>query len=162
MYKRQVIDGLHDESFIVDIFQTGSGTSTNMNVNEVISNLAINKHGGKIGSREPVHPNDHVNKGQSSNDVIPTAIHIAAAISIKDNLIPSMEILRNSLEKKSKEFWDIVKTGRTHLQDATPIRLGQEFKGYYGQLNNSIKKVESALSELSVFCLLYTYPSTRD
>ena len=117
-----------------------------MNVNEVISNLAISKLGGKIGSREPVHPNDHVNKGQSSNDVIPTAIHIAAAISIKDNLIPSMEILRKSLEKKSKEFWDIVKTGRTHLQDATPIRLGQEFKGYYGQLNNSIKKVESALS----------------
>ena len=124
-----------------------------MNVNEVISNLAINKLGGKIGSREPVHPNDHVNKGQSSNDVIPTAIHIAAAISIKDNLIPSMEILRKSLEKKSKEFWDIVKTGRTHLQDATPIRLGQEFKGYYGQLNNSIKKVESALSELSVLAL---------
>ena len=150
---QEVIDGLHDESFIVDIFQTGSGTSTNMNVNEVISNLAISKLGGKIGSREPVHPNDHVNKGQSSNDVIPTAIHIAAAISIKDNLIPSMEILRKSLEKKSKEFWDIVKTGRTHLQDATPIRLGQEFKGYYGQLNNSIKKVESALSELSILAL---------
>ena len=96
---QEVIDGLHDESFIVDIFQTGSGTSTNMNVNEVISNLAINILGWKIGSREPVHPNDHVNKGQSSNDVIPTAIHIAAAISIKDNLIPSMEILRKSLEK---------------------------------------------------------------
>ena len=113
---QEVIDGDHDESFVVDIFQTGSGTSTNMNVNEVISNLSILKLGGEIGSRNPVHPNDHVNKGQSSNDVIPTAIHIAAAIAIKDDLIPSMKILESSLEKKSKEFWEIVKTGRTHLQ----------------------------------------------
>ena len=150
---QEVIDGIHDESFIVDIFQTGSGTSTNMNVNEVISNLAISKMGGEIGSREPVHPNDHVNKGQSSNDVIPTAIHIAAAISIKDNLIPSMEILKISLEKKSKEFWEIVKTGRTHLQDATPVRLGQEFTGYSGQIKNSLSKVNSALEELSVLAL---------
>ena len=150
---QEVIDGKHDESFVVDIFQTGSGTSTNMNVNEVISNLAISKMGGEIGSRDPVHPNDHVNKGQSSNDVIPTAIHIAAAISIKDNLIPSMEILKISLEKKSKEFWGIVKTGRTHLQDATPIRLGQEFKGYNGQIKNSLSKVNSALEELSVLAL---------
>ena len=97
---QEVIDGDHDESFVVDIFQTGSGTSTNMNVNEVISNLSILKLGGEIGSRNPVHPNDHVNKGQSSNDVIPTAIHIAAAISIKDDLIPSMKILESSLEKK--------------------------------------------------------------
>jgi len=150
---QEVIDGDHDESFVVDIFQTGSGTSTNMNVNEVISNLSILKLGGKIGSRNPVHPNDHVNKGQSSNDVIPTAIHIAAAISIKDDLIPSMKILESSLEKKSKEFWEIVKTGRTHLQDATPIRLGQEFKGYLGQVKNSINKIELALNELSILAL---------
>ena len=150
---QEVIDGKHDESFIVDIFQTGSGTSTNMNVNEVISNLSILKLGGKIGSRVPVHPNDHVNKGQSSNDVIPTAIHIAAAISIKDNLIPSMEALKSSLQKKSEEFWGIVKTGRTHLQDATPIRLGQEFKGYYGQIENSLSKINSALEELSSLAL---------
>ena len=150
---QEVIDGDHDESFVVDIFQTGSGTSTNMNVNEVISNLSILKLGGEIGSRNPVHPNDHVNKGQSSNDVIPTAIHIAAAISIKDDLIPSMKILDSSLEKKSKEFWEIVKTGRTHLQDATPIRLGQEFKGYLGQVKNSINKIELALNELSILAL---------
>tara|TARA_B100001029_G_scaffold157996_1_gene144375 strand:- start:14987 stop:16378 length:1392 start_codon:yes stop_codon:yes gene_type:complete len=150
---QEVIDGVHDESFVVDIFQTGSGTSTNMNVNEVISNLSILKLGGEIGSRNPVHPNDHVNKGQSSNDVIPTAIHIAAAISIKDDLIPSMKILESSLEKKSKEFWEIVKTGRTHLQDATPIRLGQEFKGYLGQVKNSINKIELALNELSILAL---------
>ena len=150
---QEIIDGKHDNSFVVDIFQTGSGTSTNMNVNEVISNLSILKLGGEIGSRTPVHPNDHVNKGQSSNDVIPTAIHIAAAISIQDNLLPSMDLLRVSLEKKSKEFWNIVKTGRTHLQDATPIRLGQEFRGYSGQLENSIKKVNSALDELSILAL---------
>jgi len=150
---QEVIDGDHDNSFVVDIFQTGSGTSTNMNVNEVISNISISKLGGKIGSRDPVHPNDHVNKGQSSNDVIPTAIHIAAAISIKDDLIPSMKVLESSLHKKSKEFWEIVKTGRTHLQDATPIRLGQEFKGYTGQLQNSIRRIQSALDELSVLAL---------
>tara|TARA_B100001996_G_scaffold73373_2_gene53996 strand:+ start:6303 stop:7688 length:1386 start_codon:yes stop_codon:yes gene_type:complete len=150
---QEVINGDHDDSFVVDIFQTGSGTSTNMNVNEVISNVSISKLGGKIGSRDPVHPNDHVNKGQSSNDVIPTAIHIAAAISIKDDLLPSMKTLESSLEKKSKEFWGIVKTGRTHLQDATPIRLGQEFKGYYGQLKNSIRKIEAAMEELSVLAL---------
>ncbi len=150
---QEVIDGDHDSSFVVDIFQTGSGTSTNMNVNEVISNLSILKLGGAIGSRDPVHPNDHVNKGQSSNDVIPTAIHIAAAISINDDLIPSMKILEKSLDKKSKEFWEIVKTGRTHLQDATPIRLGQEFKGYTGQIKNSIRKIKSALEELSVLAL---------
>ena len=150
---QEVIDGDHDKSFIVDIFQTGSGTSTNMNVNEVISNVSISKLGGEIGSRDPIHPNDHVNKGQSSNDVIPTAIHIAAAISIKDDLLPSMKILESSLEKKSKEFWEIVKTGRTHLQDATPIRLGQEFKGYSGQLKNAIRKIEYALDELSVLAL---------
>lgn len=150
---QEVIDGDHDKSFVVDIFQTGSGTSTNMNVNEVISNVSISKLGGEIGSRDPIHPNDHVNKGQSSNDVIPTAIHIAAAISIKDDLLPSMKILESSLEKKSKEFWEIVKTGRTHLQDATPIRLGQEFKGYSGQLKNAIRKIEYALEELSVLAL---------
>ena len=150
---QQVSDGDYDKEFVVDIFQTGSGTSTNMNANEVISNVAIKNLGGELGSRDPVHPNDHVNKGQSSNDVIPTAIHIAACIGISNSLIPSLKILKDSLNKKSKEFWSVIKTGRTHLQDATPIRLGQEFLGYAGQIEESIKRAESALSELSVLAL---------
>ena len=149
----QVSKGDYDNEFVVDIFQTGSGTSTNMNANEVISNVAIKNLGGKLGSRDPVHPNDHVNKGQSSNDVIPTAIHIAACIGISESLIPSLKTLKKSLSKKSEEFWGIIKTGRTHLQDATPIRLGQEFLGYVGQIEESIKRAESALSELSVLAL---------
>ncbi|MCH8103809.1 MAG: aspartate ammonia-lyase, partial [Chloroflexi bacterium] len=124
---QKVIDGEYDDQFVVDIFQTGSGTSTNMNANEVISNVAIEALGGKIGSRTPVHPNDHVNKGQSSNDVIPTAIHLASAGSIRDRLLPAMLELEGELRKRSEEFWPVIKTGRTHLQDATPIRLGQEF-----------------------------------
>ena len=149
----RVIEGEFDDQFVVDVFQTGSGTSTNMNANEVISNVAIESLGGTIGSRTPVHPNDHVNKGQSSNDVFPSAIHLAAAVSIKDNLIPALQDLENSLREKSKEFWGIVKTGRTHLQDATPIRLGQEFLGYAGQMELGGKRAEKALAELSVLAL---------
>jgi fumarate hydratase class II len=148
-----VIDGDFDAEFVVDVFQTGSGTSTNMNANEVISNLAIEKLGGELGSRDPVHPNDHVNKGQSSNDVFPTTIHLAAAGAINDNLLPALKQLEDSLRAKSVEFWDVVKTGRTHLQDATPIRLGQEFLGYAGQLEFAGKRAEKALAELSVLAL---------
>jgi len=150
---QRVIDGEFDDQFVVDIFQTGSGTSTNMNANEVISNVAIEALGGELGSRTPVHPNDHVNKGQSSNDVFPSTIHLAAAGAIKDNLLPSLKELEDSLRAKSVEFWDVVKTGRTHLQDATPIRLGQEFLGYAGQLEFGGKRAEKALAELSVLAL---------
>ncbi|MDA1279481.1 MAG: class II fumarate hydratase [Chloroflexi bacterium] len=150
---QRVIDGEFDDQFVVDIFQTGSGTSTNMNANEVISNVAIESLKGVIGSRTPVHPNDHVNKGQSSNDVIPTAIHLAGARAIQDNLITALKQLETSLRAKSEEFWEIVKTGRTHLQDATPIRLGQEFLGYAGQLELAGKRAEKALAELSVLAL---------
>ena len=150
---QRVIDGEFDDEFVVDIFQTGSGTSTNMNANEVISNVAIEALGGELGSRTPVHPNDHVNKGQSSNDVIPTTIHLAAAGAIQDNLLPALEELEDSLRAKSGEFWEVVKTGRTHLQDATPIRLGQEFLGYAGQLELAGKRAGTALAELSVLAL---------
>ena len=150
---QEVAEGKFDNQFVVDIFQTGSGTSTNMNTNEVISNRAIEILGGKLGSRTPVHPNDHVNTGQSSNDVIPTAIHLAALISISKNLIPSLEILLNSLNNKSQEFMAIVKTGRSHLQDATPIRLGQEFLGYAGQIERAILRSENAITELSEVAL---------
>jgi fumarate hydratase class II len=149
----EVAEGKFDDQFVVDIFQTGSGTSTNMNANEVISNRAIEILGGVIGSRNPVHPNDHVNTGQSSNDVIPTAIHIAALLSIKNNLLSSLNILLKSLSEKSLEFMSVVKTGRTHLQDATPIRLGQEFKGYCGQIERSIERAEYAISQLSEVAL---------
>jgi fumarate hydratase class II len=150
---QKVIDGAYDDQFVVDIFQTGSGTSTNMNANEVISNVAIEALGGQLGSRKPVHPNDHVNKGQSSNDVIPSAIHLAAAGAIKSQLLPAMRDLEDALRAKSKEFWQVVKTGRTHLQDATPIRLGQEFLGYAGQVELGRKRVEHALAELRVLAL---------
>jgi len=150
---QRVIDGEFDDQFVVDIFQTGSGTSTNMNANEVISNVAIEAMGGKLGSRDPVHPNDHVNKGQSSNDVFPSTIHLAAAGAIYDNLLPALKELEDSLRAKSVEFWGVVKTGRTHLQDATPIRLGQEFLGYAGQLEFAGKRAEKALAELSVLAL---------
>ena len=141
--------GTMNNKVVVDIFQTGSGTSTNMNTNEVISNKAIEILGGEIGSKIPVHPNDHVNLGQSSNDVIPTSIHVAAAKSINDSLIPSLKTLKKSLMNKSSEFMPVVKTGRTHLQDATPVRLGQEFLGYAGQIERSINRSENALAELS-------------
>jgi len=150
---QEVSEGKFDDQFVVDIFQTGSGTSTNMNANEVISNRAIEILGGELGSRTPVHPNDHVNIGQSSNDVIPTSIHVAAATAIKDALIPSLERLHKSLHSKSKEFMPIVKTGRTHLQDATPVRLGQEFLGHAGQIERGIQRSKQALAELSEVAL---------
>ena len=150
---QRVIDGEFDDQFVVDIFQTGSGTSTNMNANEVISNVANETLGGGLGTRTPIHPNDHVNKGQSSNDVMPTAIHLAAAVAINDRLLPAMQELKDSLNAKSKEFWPVVKTGRTHLQDATPIRLGQEFRGYAGQIEYGMDRVSGALAEMSVLGL---------
>jgi fumarate hydratase class II len=149
----EVVDGVHDNQFVVDVFQTGSGTSTNMNANEVISNRAIQIKGGELGSKDPVHPNDHVNMGQSSNDVIPTAIHLSALISIQEDLIPALEKLQAALEEKSREFDDVVKTGRTHLQDATPIRLGQEFTGYAGQIERGIQRVKKAREDLTEVAL---------
>ncbi len=130
----EVAAGKMEGQFVVDIFQTGSGTSTNMNANEVIAARANELITGKRNARKPVHPNDHVNMGQSSNDVIPTAIHIAALTSVTEDLVPGLEILYESLRKKSKAFDGIVKVGRTHLQDAVPIRLGQEFNGYAHQV----------------------------
>jgi fumarate hydratase class II len=147
------VEGQHDEAFVLDVFQTGSGTSTNMNANEVISNRAIQILGGEIGTKEPVHPNDHVNLGQSSNDIMPTAIHLAALISIKEELLPALHRLRGALEDKSREFDDVVKVGRTHLQDATPIRLGQEFTGYAGQIKRGIERVEKAQQDLTEVAL---------
>jgi fumarate hydratase, class II len=149
----EVVDGRLDNQFVLDVFQTGSGTSTNMNANEVISNRAIQILGGELGSKEPVHPNDHVNMGQSSNDVVPTAIHLSALISIKEDLLPALEKLQGALEDKSREFDEVVKTGRTHLQDATPIRLGQEFKGYAGQVQRSIGRVWKAQEDLTEVAL---------
>ncbi|MCH8053565.1 MAG: class II fumarate hydratase [Planctomycetes bacterium] len=144
----EVIEGKLDRHFVLDIFQTGSGTSTNMNANEVIANRAIELAGGKIGSRDPVHPNDHVNKGQSSNDVIPTALHVSVAEALHYDLVPALELLANKLEIKSKAFDKIVKIGRTHLQDATPIRLGQEFSGYAAQARLSIQRCNKAIRAL--------------
>ena len=140
---QEVIEGKLDEHFVLDIFQTGSGTSTNMNMNEVISNRAIQLLGGVLGSKKPVHPNDHVNMGQSSNDVIPTAMHVSAMESIDNDLIPALRKLHRGLLVKSKEFDPIVKIGRTHLQDATPIRLGQEFGGYARQVQLGIRRLEN-------------------
>src|SRR5438309_4931461 len=145
---QETIDGKHDDQFPIDVYQTGSGTSTNTNANEVIANLAIEIMGRERGSKL-VHPNDHVNLGQSSIDVIPTAIQLAAAMAIQDELIPALERLQRALETKSKEFWPVVKTGRTHLLDATPIRLGQEFKGYAGQVEESIRRAGGAVDELA-------------
>ncbi|WP_376795610.1 class II fumarate hydratase [Thermogemmatispora sp.] len=149
---QEVIDGKLDEHFVVDIFQTGSGTSTNMNANEVIANRASELLGGARGSRL-VHPNDHVNFGQSSNDVIPTAIHLSALVSIDKELIPALEEMQRVLHEKAEAFWPIIKTGRTHLQDATPIRLGQEFLGYAGQIERAIARLRHAESELSEVAL---------
>jgi fumarate hydratase class II len=149
----EVADGKLDDQFVVDIFQTGSGTSTNMNANEVIANRAIELLGGQIGSRKPVHPNDHVNICQSSNDVIPTAIHIAALTAIEEELLPALDRLQVALRRKADEFRPIVKTGRTHLQDATPIRLGQEFEGYAGQVERGIARLRHAQQELGEVAL---------
>jgi fumarate hydratase, class II len=139
-----VAEGAHDAQFPIDIFQTGSGTSTNTNMNEVVARLASDRLGG--GRR--VHPNDDVNRCQSSNDTIPTAMQLAAAMAIEEDLLPALETLRAALDAKVDELWPIVKTGRTHLQDATPIRLGQEFRGYAGQLEESIRRARAAQSEL--------------
>ncbi len=145
---QDVIDGKLDEHFVVDIFQTGSGTSTNMNANEVISNRAIQMAGGTIGSKTPVHPNDHVNQCQSSNDVIPTAMHVAACDALKEELIPALEHLAKELDEKAKAFDPIVKIGRTHLQDATPIRLGQEFSGFAAQARLGVMRAQKAIRAL--------------
>ncbi len=143
-----VRDGEHDDHFVVDIYQTGSGTSTNTNANEVIANVANVGLGEPIGKKAPVHPNDHVNMGQSSNDVIPTTIHVSALIGIERDLLPALEGLRESLTAKAEAFKDIVKTGRTHLQDATPVTLGQEFSGYATQIRNCHGRIESCLANL--------------
>jgi len=139
---QEVIDGKLDEHFPLVVWQTGSGTQTNMNANEVISNRAIELAGGEMGSKKPVHPNDHVNMGQSSNDSFPTAMHIAAAVEVVNNLLPALKHLQEALESKSKLFKDIIKIGRTHLQDATPITLGQEFSGYSHALKDNIMRIE--------------------
>ncbi|MCB0277134.1 MAG: aspartate ammonia-lyase, partial [Calditrichaeota bacterium] len=139
---KEVMEGKLDDQFVVDIFQTGSGTSTNMNTNEVLSNRANEFLGGKIGDRHPVHPNDHVNMGQSSNDVIPTAMHLAALEAVERDLLVALQHLHGVLEAKAYEFDKIIKIGRTHLQDATPIRLGQEFSGYASQIAHGMSRLE--------------------
>jgi fumarate hydratase class II len=149
----EVSAGVLDEHFPVDIFQTGSGTSTNMNANEVIANRCSQIAGRPIGSREPVHPNDHVNMGQSSNDVIPTAIHVATAESIKTLLLPALQRLEVTLRRKSGEFWTIIKIGRTHLMDATPVRLGQEFSGYAKQIEYARLRAGNAISAIEELAL---------
>jgi len=162
----EVIEGHWDSQFPIDIFQTGSGTSTNMNANEVIANRCSQVAGKAIGSKDPVHPNDHVNMGQSSNDVIPTSIHIAVAESVRSELMPALDHLQQGLEAKAHEFWEVIKIGRTHLMDATPVRLGQEFSGYakqveYGKLRagNAIAAVEElALGGTAVGTGLNSHP----
>ena len=144
----EIIQGKMNENFPLKVWQTGSGTQTNMNVNEVISNRAIEILGGKKGTKKPVHPNDHVNKSQSTNDVFPTAMHIAIALKTEDLLIPSLSLLNFELKKKVKQFYKIVKIGRTHLQDATPLSLGQEFSGYQSQLEKCIERIKNALNEI--------------
>ena len=150
---REVVEGTLDAEFVVDIFQTGSGTSTNMNANEVIANRAAVLLGGSIGDHERVHPNDHVNLGQSSNDVIPSALHVAAFRALEEDLLPSLEQLATSLESKAHEFAGIVKTGRTHLMDAAPITLGQEFSGYAAQMRGAIARVEACEPEIAELAL---------
>jgi fumarate hydratase, class II len=149
----EVIEGKLDQHFPVDIFQTGSATSTNTNANEVIANRCAQLAGKPIGSREPVHPNDHVNMGQSSNDVIPSAIHVSAAEQLKDCLLPALEKLRSALSDKAKQFHHIIKIGRTHLMDATPVRLGQEFRGYAQQVEYGKARAEKAMEVLRELAL---------
>ena len=144
----EVISGKLNDHFPLKVWQTGSGTQTNMNVNEVIANRAIQILGGRLGSKKPVHPNDHVNKSQSTNDVFPTAMHMAIAIRAKGKLLPCLNLLNSELKKKTKEFKNIVKVGRTHLQDATPLTLGQEFSGYHSQLTKCIERINKALEEI--------------
>jgi fumarate hydratase class II len=145
---QEVIDGKLDDHFPLVVWQTGSGTQTNMNVNEVISNRAIEMAGGVVGSKKPVHPNDDVNRSQSSNDAFPTAMSIAAATSLLRSVLPAVKALRGVLDAKAKSFKDVVKIGRTHLQDATPLTLGQEFSGYVAQLDHGMKLVESTIPHL--------------
>ena len=144
----EVIKGKMSENFPLKVWQTGSGTQTNMNVNEVIANRAIEILKGKKGSKKPVHPNDHVNKSQSTNDVFPTAMHISIAVETINKLLPSLKLLEKSLAKKSKEFKKIIKIGRTHLQDATPLSLGQEFSGYHEQIKKSIERIKYCLNDI--------------
>jgi fumarate hydratase class II len=148
----ELMDGRFDDQFVVDIFQTGSGTSTNMNANEVLANRATEILGGEFGSKL-VHPNDHVNTGQSSNDVIPTAMHVAAVAAMEEDLLPALRNLKFGLDAKAIEFDDVLKSGRTHLQDATPVRLGQEFAGYAAQIDKAINRVETVLPELRELAL---------
>jgi len=148
----EVIAGEHDDQFPVDVFQTGSGTSSNMNANEVIANRATEIYGGELGTRE-IHPNDHVNYGQSSNDVIPTAMHVASLEAVEKDLLPALDSLREALESKEAEFDGVVKTGRTHLQDATPIRLGQEFSGYRTQVEKGLGRLDHVRDHLSELAL---------
>ncbi len=149
----EVIEGKLDEHFPLVVWQTGSGTQTNMNTNEVIANRAIEMAGGKLGSKNPIHPNDDVNKAQSSNDTFPTAMHIAAVEEINRRLIPMVTKLRDALEEKAEEFKDIVKIGRTHLMDAVPLTLGQEFSGYVQQLTNGLARIQGCLPRLSELAL---------
>src|SRR5687768_2370035 len=144
----EVIEGRLDGEFVLDVFQTGSGTSSNMNANEVIATRATQLRGGTR-----VHPNDHVNMGQSSNDVIPTAMHVSARVAIHEDLVPALERLRNALQAKAVEFDDVVKSGRTHLMDATPVRLGQEFAGYASQLEHGVRRLRNASEELAELAL---------
>ena len=141
---REVADGAHHDQFPIDIYQTGSGTSTNTNMNEVVAHLAA----ARLGDGRKVHPNDDVNRCQSSNDTIPTALQLSAAIAIEEDLLPALERLHTALVAKEQAFWPVVKTGRTHLQDATPIRLGQEFRGYAGQVEESLRRARAAQAEL--------------
>lgn len=146
----EVISGELESHFPLVVFQTGSGTQSNMNVNEVISNRAIEMLGGELGSKKPVHPNDHVNMSQSSNDTFPTAMHVSAVLQITHKLLPAMQELHAALDKKRAEFDDIIKIGRTHLQDATPLTLGQEFSGYVAQVENGIARVKGVIPRLSL------------
>ncbi|HEX4839710.1 MAG TPA: class II fumarate hydratase [Rhabdochlamydiaceae bacterium] len=149
----ELLSGKLDDQFELVVWQTGSGTQTNMNVNEVIANRAIKKAGGKLGSKTPIHPNDDVNMSQSSNDVFPTAMHIATMSAVKKHLLPHLKLLAKGLRAKSKQFRKIVKVGRTHLMDAAPLTLGQEFSGYAAQLENGIRAVEEALKPVSELAL---------
>ena len=150
---QEVVQGVMDDQFVVDVFQTGSGTSTNMNANEIIATRANELLTGQKNTKEPVHPNDHVNKGQSSNDVIPSAIHIAALMAIREDLTPALTVLLDVLEKKAKAFDNIIKIGRTHLQDAVPIRLGQKFSSFARQIELGIKRLEGITGELAELAL---------
>jgi fumarate hydratase class II len=149
MASQEVMEGTWDEQFVVDVFQTGSGTSTNMNANEVIANRANEILGGRKGTYRPVHPNDHVNLGQSSNDVFPTVIHITSVLLLQQRLLPALKGLHKALKNKEREFHSILKIGRTHLQDATPIRLGQEFGGYARQVELGIRRIQNAMESLT-------------